>query len=73
MNPGQAPNTGPEGEDFGGKDLREWHPAENRPAYGDEGHAPAEITAGADGQWRLCAECAKLDHFNRYKSRKRIK
>lgn len=54
-------------------DWCEWNPAENREAFPDENHAPATVLVGADGQYRLCAECAALPRFKRLKTRKAIR
>lgn len=34
---------------------------------------PAAVIVGADGQWRLCSECAALPAFDRFKRRKAIR
>lgn len=53
-------------------DPCEWNPQERRAAYEDEVHASAEISLG-NGAWRLCATCAVLPEFKRYRKRMAIK
>lgn len=53
----------------------EWNPDRNKPLYWDkhrQSHAEAEVVVGADGQWHLCASCAALPRFKRYRRRKDI-
>lgn len=50
----------------------EWNSEKGRAAYDHEVHAEANIIVGANGQWRLCVECAKLSNFVRYRVRKMI-
>lgn len=48
----------------------EWRPDEDRPAYDSDDHSkgnPAEVIVGANGQWRLCASCARLPAFKRFR------
>ncbi len=50
----------------------EWNPRANRPSWDDEHHyetTPAEVIVGHKGDWRLCASCAALPRFNRYRVR----
>jgi len=50
----------------------EWNPSMNRAAFDTDEHhrtTPAEIIVGAEGKWRLCAECAALPRFARYRKR----
>lgn len=52
----------------------EWHPAESRPATVDDpSHGEATVSVGANGQWHLCAACAALPRFARYRVRKALK
>jgi hypothetical protein len=63
-------------------DPCEWDPARNRPNRGlrqsdgrfvAEGcQHEAEFIVGWNGQWRLCASCARLPFFSRFRRRKRI-
>ena len=53
----------------------EWDPEKSRPATDADEHyrtTPARVIVGADGQWRLCTECAALPHFKRFKKRTEI-
>jgi len=54
------------------RDGCEWNPEINGPAvYGDEHNASAraDVLVGADGKWRLCASCAGLTTFGRFRRR----
>lgn len=52
-------------------DPCEWHPSENRPAQtGDASHADATVSVGSDGEFHLCASCAALPRFARFKVRR---
>ena len=54
-------------------DPCEWNPVEGRPAQTDKDtHAAADYIVDADGQWRLCVECARLPVFRRFRVRKKI-
>jgi hypothetical protein len=53
-------------------DPCEYNPTEKRPAWDYEVHAQADFIVGANGQWRLCAECAALPEFKRFKIREAI-
>ena len=55
------------------KDPCEYYPEEKRAAWDFEVHARAAFVVGANGKWRLCAECAALPEFRRYRKRKSIK
>lgn len=49
----------------------EWETAADRAAKCDDVfHAHAKVIVGANGQWRLCAECASLARFARFKKRR---
>lgn len=53
----------------------EWNPERNRSATDADEHylsTPAQVIVGANGQWRLCLDCAALSHFARFKVRKAI-
>jgi len=51
-------------------DECEWYPSEGRPACEkDETHGNATVSLG-DGQWHLCASCAALPAFDRFRVRK---
>lgn len=50
-------------------DPCEYNPDEARAAYGCEVHAAAELIVGANGKWRLCAACAALPAFKRFRRR----
>lgn len=53
----------------------EWNPEEGRAAYDADKHYRknrATVIVGADGDWRLCASCAELPEFKRFRRRKRI-
>ena len=54
------------------KDPCFYYPKEKRAAYDFEVHAVAVFIVGAKGKWRLCAECAALPEFKRYRKRKAI-
>jgi hypothetical protein len=55
-------------------DPCEWNPAEDRPAReGDKPHADATVSLGADGEWHVCASCAALPVFARFKVRKQMR
>lgn len=51
----------------------EWDPVRNVASDGDEYHAEATVSVGANGQWHLCAECAALPWFKRFRSRRALK
>lgn len=53
-------------------DPCEFNPDAGRAAYRNEVHAPAEFIIGANGQWRLCASCAALPHFKRFRTRRPV-
>ena len=54
-------------------DRCEWDPELAVAAGLDSGcQRPAAVIVGADGQWRLCSECAALPTFKRFKRRKTI-
>lgn len=56
----------------GGVDPCEWDPEHDRPTLGEgDAHAQAEVVLGR-GAWRLCASCASLPRFRRYKLRRPI-
>lgn len=58
-----------------GTDGCEWCPDADRPSYGGDKHyetTPAEVMVGAGTPWRLCASCAKLPRFARYRTRRAI-
>lgn len=50
-------------------DPCEWNPSEGRTAYYHEVHASATILVGADGQYRLCEDCAALPEFKQFKKK----
>lgn len=51
----------------------EWFPAEDRPARMDDvPHAVATVSVGANGAWHLCASCAALPRFKRFRVRKQL-
>lgn len=53
----------------------EWNPGADRPARAGDAHnstTPAALLVGADGNWRLCALCAALPRFRRFRRRKPI-
>jgi hypothetical protein len=53
----------------------EWNPKRNAAANaGDPDACPNEVewSVGSNGEWHLCASCAALPRFKRYKTRKRI-
>ena len=54
-------------------DPCEWNPTANRMAYEGEEHAQADLVVGVDGQWRLCAACAALPRFKRFRVRRPVK
>lgn len=54
-------------------DPCEYEPTARRAAYEDEAHADAEVIVGANGEWRLCAKCASLPEFAKFKVRRAIK
>lgn len=48
----------------------EWSPTRNAAAYADDPHllsTPATVLVGSDGNFRLCADCAALPRFLRFK------
>lgn len=49
----------------------EWNPQLDRPAFVDdeELHGEATVMVGSDGKWHLCASCAALPRFARFKQR----
>ncbi len=54
-------------------DACEWDPVAARPARdGDKRHADATWSLG-DGEWHLCASCAALPEFARYRVRKTLR
>jgi hypothetical protein len=54
-------------------DPCEWNPDADRAAYENETHAQADFIVGrGNGNWRLCAKCAALPRFKRYRVRKPI-
>lgn len=58
-----------------GRDGCEWEPTADRPAYDSDEHSletPAEIMVGAGAPWLLCASCAELPRFKRFRVRKAI-
>lgn len=51
----------------------EWNPAENRAAFNDDPpHGEATLSVGVDGKWHLCASCAALPAFARYRNRREL-
>lgn len=53
----------------------EWNPHKSRLSYDADEHyrtTPATVLVGANGDWRLCAACAALPKFRRYRVRKAI-
>lgn len=55
-------------------DVCEWNPDKNELATdGDEPHGFAEFVVGAKGQFRLCASCAALKQFKKYRKRNPVK
>lgn len=53
----------------------EWNPTEKRAVYDNEPHwlnTHASVIVGHNGKWRLCADCAALPDFKRYRSRREI-
>ena len=53
-------------------DHCEWNPDEDRACYYGEVHARSTVLVGARGEWRLCADCAALPAFQRFRVRKWI-
>ena len=52
------------------RDPCEWNPETNSLATdADEPHGYAEFVVGAKGQFRLCAKCAALARFKKYRKR----
>lgn len=54
----------------------EWNPGADEPAFANDKHhlvCRAEVVVGTNGNWRLCAGCAKLARFKAFKVRKEIK
>ena len=54
----------------------EWNPAMSAPAIDTDEHylsMQASVLVGAKGQWRLCAYCALLPAFRKYRVRKEIR
>lgn len=51
----------------------EWNPTEGREAYSGENHALATVLVGSNGNYRLCAECAALPRFRRFRKRLALK
>ena len=50
----------------------EWNPTLHRPARDDDNpphDAIATISLGALSAWHVCADCAKLPHFSRFRTR----
>lgn len=47
----------------------EYDPDAGRAAFAGEQHGPAEFVVGAKGEWRLCASCAALPAFKRFRVR----
>ena len=54
-------------------DSCEWNPEENRPSTEGEHEVPVEVFVGARDLWRLCASCAALPEFERYRVRREVK
>lgn len=51
----------------------EWNPDADRPGLtGDRYHDDASVLVGSDGAWRLCASCAGLPRFARFRVRRPI-
>jgi hypothetical protein len=51
-------------------DPCEWYPAEGRPATtSDPSHGDATVSLDG-GEWHLCARCAELPAFARFRVRK---
>lgn len=51
----------------------EWNPKQGRAALESEkAHAFAAVSLGR-GKWHVCAKCAALPEFERYRSRKSLK
>lgn len=54
-------------------DPCEWNPERDKPAgAGTPAHAPAEVLVEANGEHRLCEQCAKLPRFSKYRRRSPI-
>jgi len=53
-------------------DACEYNPTHKRAAFSCEGHASAVLLVGSKGKWRLCAECAGLPEFRRFRARQPI-
>ncbi len=61
--------------------MCEWNPKKNRPSqyivgFGgstDGCQNEAVLCVGANGEWHLCEECAKLCRFKRFRVRKRLR
>lgn len=51
------------------KNPCEYNPEKKAAAFENEVHAQATMIVGAKGQWRLCASCAALPEFRRFKTR----
>jgi hypothetical protein len=55
-------------------DLCEWDPARSCAAeLNNEHQEPAALIVGANGEWRLCAQCAALPRFRRFRVRRVIR
>lgn len=54
----------------------EWNPAHHIPAWWPGLHGDclndATVTLGAKGDWHLCASCAALPEFRRFKVRRKL-
>lgn len=52
----------------------EWNPDKQCAVWSDERHFLENVasTIVGKGKWRLCAACAGLQYFDRYKDRKQI-
>jgi hypothetical protein len=53
-------------------DPCEWDPIYKRAVYLGDDHASADLIVGSNGEWRLCAECAKLPEFKHFRRVKPI-
>lgn len=50
----------------------EWNPEEKRESYRGENHALATVLVGSNGNYRLCANCATLPEFKKFRKRQAI-
>lgn len=51
----------------------EWNPELSRAAEAGEHEVEATVCVGANGEWHLCASCAELPIFGRFKKRTQLR